>query len=302
MSAFEWPKNFPDTKSMMTLLMETIDKSWKNEISAENIDKWLNNFNGKVLTVEVEQRIALWMLCNFTYYNSKDINYLCRIVYKNLLHDIAKDSDDINENWLSEVLKQVYFAAMGSAADSGGMLLYHFRQEAGLSMDSFFYPSAIPKNENGIVVLIDDVTLSGSTATRFFHRNIESMVYKKAYYLTLFASEKAIERIEELGVTVIYSTLLTDRDRCFTENSIMFSDFPELRDKASELAAYYGKLIEPDNPLGFKNGQFCFGMEYNTPNNTLPIFWSNNNWNPIFERKEKIYDAKQRNDILERFI
>lgn len=302
MSTFEWPKNFPDNKAMMTILRETNGKSWKRNMTAEDINEWLSNFKGEVLDKEVEQRIALWMLCNFTYYNSNEINYLCRIVYKYFLHSIATDSDEIDENWLSDTLKNVYFASMGNAADSGGLLLYHFRQEARLSMDRFFYPATIPDDENGIIVFVDDVTLSGGTATRFFYQNFKDKKYKKAYYLTLFASEEAINKIEQLGIELIYSTVLTDRDRCFTENSIMFADFPELRVQAKQIAEHYGRLIKPDKPLGHKDGQFCFGMEYNTPNNTLPIFWSDNNWNPIFERKEKIHNAKQRNDILDRFI
>ena len=43
-------------------------------------------------------------------------------------------------------------------------------------------------------------------------------------------------------------------------------------------------------PLGFNDGAYLIGFEYNTPDNTLPIFWgTSNNWKPIFTRYEKIY-------------
>ena len=35
-----------------------------------------------------------------------------------------------------------------------------------------------------------------------------------------------------------------------------------------------------------------FGFYYNTPNNSLPIFWSKKEWYPIFERKVKLYNAR----------
>ena len=59
------------------------------------------------------------------------------------------------------------------------------------------------------------------------------------------------------------------------------------------LAEEYGKMIEPKKSLGHGNGQYCFGLYYNIPNNSLPIFWSSNNWTPIFLRKEKYQNAKQ---------
>ena len=63
---------------------------------------------------------------------------------------------------------------------------------------------------------------------------------------------------------------------------------------AKELAEEYGKRIEPKKPLGHNNGEYSFGMFYNIPNNSLPIFWSDKNeWHPIFLRKEKYQNAKQ---------
>jgi len=54
--------------------------------------------------------------------------------------------------------------------------------------------------------------------------------------------------------------------------------------------------------LGHSNGQYAFGFYYNTPNNTLPLFWSDQNgWIPIMKRYDKVY-GKGGSFELGRFI
>jgi hypothetical protein len=42
----------------------------------------------------------------------------------------------------------------------------------------------------------------------------------------------------------------------------------------------YGKKLYKNHMLGYKDSQLLLGLEHNTPNNTLPIFWSEKGWNP----------------------
>lgn len=303
MEEIKWPKDFPEVEVMMEMIKKTINTSWKNNLTNDDVEKWLNNFTGKVYSEDTERRLALWMLVYYTYYNEKEINHLCRILYKNLIHDVAVREKIDTSNNMKNILDRMYFSAMGNAGESGSLLLYLFRQEAGISMDRFFYPTAMKEDKDGIAVFIDDVTLSGTTAARFYRENIAALKYKYIYYITLFASENAITRISKHNVKVLYATLLSDRDRSFSDKSMMFYHFPEIKDFAQKVAEEYGKIIEPEKPLGYKNGQFCFGFSYNTPNNTLPIFWSNKEgWYPLFPRKEKIYNVRRREDNFGKFI
>ena len=46
------------------------------------------------------------------------------------------------------------------------------------------------------------------------------------------------------------------------------------------------------NKLGFRNGQLLLSLHHNTPNNTLPIIWYDEDgieWTPIFKRYNKVY-------------
>ena len=290
----EFPDNFPTKDTMFDILHKIIEKSWKNDISASDINEWLSNFSGKVFDVDSEQRLALWLLCNFTFYSSEDINHLCKVLFRKFIHDlISRDNIEINQ--IEEVLKQVCFSSVGSASESGGLLLYHFRQEANLSLDRFFYPTSIESTTDTTIVLIDDATLSGGTALRSFYKRLEDLPHKHIYYLTIIASEEAIEKLKEKGIIVICCSIVDERNKCFSENSMAFYRYPSLKNFAKQLAEKYGEDIveSPDKPLGYKNGEYCFGFYYNTPNNSLPIFWSHKNWTPIFPRKEKLQNARK---------
>lgn len=302
MEKIEWPEGFPSVDKMVEILKKTIQTSWQCDLSSEEIEHWLANFTGEVFDEVEERNLALWMLCNFTYYNEQEVNHLCRMLYKQFIHDIAKKENIEDVQEIKTLLDSTYFAAIGKAGESGGLLLYFFRQEAKLSIDRFCYPTHVPYGENNIAVFIDDVTLSGGTAARFFYNHLQDAKYKRIYYITLFATETAVEKLEGLGITVICCNLLDERDKCFSEKSIMFYNYPTLREKAELMAKHYGEKLEKGKALGHKDGQLCFGFNYNVPNNSLPIFWSSNNWYPIFMRKEKIQNVKNRNDEFERYI
>lgn len=299
----EFPDDFPTKDTMFDILHKIIEKSWKNDISASDINEWLSNFSGKVFDVDSEQRLALWLLCNYTFYSSEDINHLCKVLFRKFIHDlIIRDNIEINQ--IDEVLKQVCFSSVGSASESGGLLLYHFRQEANLSLDRFFYPTSIESTTDTTIVLIDDATLSGGTALRSFYDIIKPLPNKHIYYLTIIASEEAIEKLKEKGVIVICCSMVDERNKCFSENSMVFYRYPTLKKHAKQLAEEYGKdIIEsPVKPLGYKNGEYCFGFYYNTPNNSLPIFWSHKNWIPIFPRKEKLQNARKLHFTASKYI
>ena len=77
-----------------------------------------------------------------------------------------------------------------------------------------------------------------------------------------------------------------------------------LKDATRKMCEYYGKQIVEKElppsaeymkkyPLGFDDGQQAFGFYYNTPDNSLPVFWCESaNWKSIFKRNHKIYSIE----------
>lgn len=289
-----FPSNFPSETVMLDILRKTFENSWKVDLDVEDVEKWLQNFSGKFFNIESERKLALWMLCNFTYYNETEVNHLCAVLFKNLIHRLMLDNGLSTEKEAELCILSTAFTSVGRASESGGLLLYHFRQESHLDLTRFIFPTDIATTESNIIVCIDDVMMSGGTAQRFFHDRIGSLTGKKVYYITLLTTERAITKLETLGISVIYCAKLDGRNQAFSEESLMFYKYPTLRQSAKLMAEGYGKIIEPKKPLGHNDGQYCFGLFYNIPNNSLPIFWSTNNgWNPILLRKEKYQNAKQ---------
>jgi hypothetical protein len=82
----------------------------------------------------------------------------------------------------------------------------------------------------------------------------------------------------------------------------VFVNHPEHRENCKTLAEAYGTELEPSHPLGYGDGQYAFGFYYNTPDNTLPIFWSETaGWFPVMKRYEKIYGKGGLNELA-RFV
>ena len=107
--------------------------------------------------------------------------------------------------------------------------------------------------------------------------------------LTFFASDKAKSKLAADSIQVINCIDLDDMSKVFSEVSMAFSEYETDKQRCREMCEYYGRMIKPDMPLGYKDCQYLIGLYYSIPNNTLPIFWGNSNWNPLFVRHEKNY-------------
>lgn len=107
--------------------------------------------------------------------------------------------------------------------------------------------------------------------------------------LAFFASDRAKRKLAAENIEVINCIDLDDMSSVFSDRSMVFYEFDSDKEKCREMCEYYGKRIKPDAPLGFDDCQYLIGLYYSIPNNTLPVFWSNTNWYPLFVRHEKNY-------------
>lgn len=303
MNHISFPDDFPTIESMMDTLLKTFQQSWRVNLTCDDVEIWLKNFKGVFYDVESEHRIALWLLCNFTYFNENEVNHLCRILYSNFIHKVMTDRRLTTPEEIEVLLERSLFTAIGKASESGGLILYHFRQEVGLSINRFVFPTGLCDKDCDIIVCIDDVMISGDTAINFFNDNRDVLSGKTIYYLTILTSREAIDRLAEMNIKIIACAVLDERNKVFSDESLVFFKYPSLSIPALEMVTGYGRIINPRNPLGYKDGQYCFGFSYNIPNNSLPIFWSSKNeWKPIMCRKEKYRNARQEERTYGYFI
>ncbi len=290
-------KDHLDIQRLKRIIRNTSIVAWQKEISDEKIDKWLCNFNGNYFEDEEnEKRLALWLLAHFSYYTLNDIRVLCRNLFNQYLHEKLRErgNNELSQT-INSILNDTIFVGLGNDSESGNNILYYFRQENSLPKKSFEI-DLDRTYEN--LVYIDDVTISGEQAIEYINsRNIKA---GNTYAALLIATEDAVKRLTEAPekIRVISTIQLDERDRAFSDLSYVFSEkrIGALKETAEDFCKYYGARAVKDcgymsnYPLGFGNGQYMIGFEYNTPDNTLPIFWADTNgWIPLFKRYPKIY-------------
>jgi hypothetical protein len=305
-------QNFPTEKDLMDIIMHTSSTVWRNEVGESDIEHWLSNFKGEVFEIKYERLIALWLLSHFTFYNQSEVTQLCRVVYNDLIHRIVSKANNAGsqpEELIEGFFRTSNIITSEKTSGSGGFIAYFFRQANELPIETLFnfsIDNVSDRIEN--IIIIDDVTLTAGKdgqIYKFFKKNIEKYSTKKFYLLTLVANTDAIEHLQNvLGVDVITAIRLDSRDRCFSPDADVFSPHPNLLAFGRQFAEHYGKRFRRlrVHPLGYKNGQYTFGFFYNTPDNTLPIFWGQvDGWIPIMKRfHKKYYGRKFLRD--ERFI
>lgn len=298
-----FPDSFPDSGTLTKNIQDTVTYSWVlQNFSEQNILGWLNNFKGEVFSKEDEQRIALWLLSNYTHYNEKEVDHLCRILYKKFIH-IHAVKKNLKEEELRVCMKNFCYIPLGNASESGGFIAYQFRKQAKIGVDRFFFITDDENVSGDTAIFIDDVTLSATQAKDPIVDFATKHHFDSVYLLTLISSTKAEAELAKYGIHTISCIEIDERNKCFADKSILFQKFRDLREPIKEMCEHYGKKLFSKYPLGYKDGQYLFGFFYNTPNNTLPIFWSNKNgWHPIFERKEKISTDARIWRTFEKFI
>lgn len=275
---------------------------------------WLENFK------EEEKISAMFLLSKFMYFDNETIRELMQRVYEDLyrrpiIYDIriskgmTKDPEIIEEEYKMQ-LARTRFLSIGNPSESSAHLLYFFRQENRLERDLFINAHQLYTHtaEGNVliaktvvddidrIVVLDDFCGSGSQATSFDGEFVVNLKNDKPNikidYFSLFAIEKGLKKISGLHYDRAESVFVLDESyKCFSKDSRFFDTKEgDIKKSCHTLCNKYGRKLDPRNPLGYKNGQMLVGFHHNTPNNSLPIFWSEKkSWNPIFKRFVKIY-------------
>ena len=297
-------RNFPTENDMMKVIMHTSSTAWKKEFVRKDLESWLANFKGEVFEVKYERRIALWLLSHFTFYTHDEVTHLCKVIYNDLIHRIVSKGNSAEHNpadLIEDFFRNANIITSEETSGSGGFIAYFFRQVNKLPMTLFNFSIENISDSVENIIIIDDVILTvgeHGQMHRFLKKNIPKYQSKKIYLLTLVSSLASIEYLQNNfnNIEVVTAITLDSRDKCFNKESYIFSVYPELLELARKFAEHYGERFRSlgVEPLGYKDGQYTFGFFYNTPDNTLPIFWGQvTGWGPIIKRYHKNYRARK---------
>ena len=290
-----------DEERLKKIIRNTSIVAWQKEISEDKIDEWLGNFNGSYFeNVENEKKLALWLLAHFSYYTMEDIRILCKKLYEQYIHEklCLYQGTDLSKA-INDIISNTLFVGLGNDSESGNNILYYFRQENLLCKQNFEID--ISKTYENLVY-VDDVTISGEQALEYIKsRKIKA---NNTYAAVMIATQDAIKKLKRSRKKVmpIATMILDQRDQTFSDAAYVFSDkrIKKIRQIAREFCELYGKKAVKGwgymeaYPLGFDGGQYMISFEYNTPDNTLPIFWgTGSGWIPLFKRYPKIYQGEE---------
>jgi FMN phosphatase YigB (HAD superfamily) len=237
-------------------------------VEPKTIDEWVLQFKPE------HRRWALRLASSFSYFSQEDI---------------ARWSKQLYARIESHGIKNPCFVGFGQAGKSGSLVAYHFCKANELSTKAFVSFENIGKRYQGhdAIVLLDDFLGMGDQAVSWWTNNLSDLQdAPPIYYLVLVGFEKGKHLVESItGATVEVAHSLTEMDQAFFPARV-FEDFYESR-SARDVFHSYGEQIEPEWPLGYGGNEALVAFVHNTPNNTLPVFWSKNkNWIPLFQRHE----------------
>lgn len=176
-------------------------------------------------------------------------------------------------------------------------------------------------------IFIDDICGSGIQATsddsnvRRCVTNLRSLLPDaNISYLMLFGLSTGIKKVRDFPekepikmYNMVDSVIELDESyKCFGDNSRYFTNVENFdKDTARRIAYKHGyllaeflakqqgythpilKQIASERALGFGNNQLLIGLHHNTPDNTLPIIWFDEDesiWTPVFKRYHKNYE------------
>jgi hypothetical protein len=286
--------------------------------------KWLAQFKADADVTKDEQIQVLYLLSNFLFFGDSEIRALLKSLFRDAFRPVVAQSvrrahgGTKDQSLLIPLIEQeiahTRFVALGNPSESSSHLLYFFRQENRLPKDIFVekadlfegidvatgQPTALRDSKVRHYVFIDDLCGSGHQAVQYSD-NLAAPIRAlsktaRTYYYALFGLRDGISHIRKYGhFDNVFPVVEIDNSfRAFSDESRFFERCEAHFQKARARAAceLYGSDIWPDYPLGYEDGQLLLGFHHNTPDNTLPIFWADEEsgapWTPIFKRYPKV--------------
>lgn len=274
-----------------------LDNYIGKDIFEKHITEWLEFFKDE------DKHIFLELLAHYRYYTKEQYKNIMKSFYQKILEKLTTDNDK------NSVLFITFSSKKGRA--SGGD---HVRATLEETLIGKFPKDHIisdtDKVEQNIfddieyVVFIDDIVGSGAT----LYNSIKDVCEKfelynklniKIFIAMVYANEKKIQQkktqLQEKGIVVTELFVHESTGKCFG-NERVFNKYME--SKYQNIVKMYEEIIEENklqndtefnSVLGFQNGQLLVSFYYNTPNNTLSVFWRPSKVSePLFIRNKYI--------------
>ena len=299
-------QQYIDEKTHQLRIVSQAQWDYLNYLDFSN---WLDDNFGN----DIEGRYyALKILLHTIYYSKKDLEKLLHYgLYDKIYGEIVKSELIANSNiYLSHSeadakvnsLKQSSFFIplldSDKPSDSGNPLIGDLVHKLDISEEQVDFHWKVKEEvfkKFKILIFVDDCLGSGNQLKRYWNskkiEEIKSWCSKygiKVYYLSLIGYNKNLNLLYESdelnGIKVIICDVLTDKNRVFSDDNIIWEDAEE----KNHVIEYFEKLKKDRGIsfLGYKQLDFAIIIHDRLPNWTLPILWKEMiGWKCLLKRK-----------------
>ena len=273
----------PLSEDQHSRLVEVSSKRYFNRIELYELYLWLDNFEPD------EYDMAITLLEHVDFYREKDFVSL-------LGSAIEKLALDINT-------ARFHFLPLGNPGKSGDIVIYQLQKLfAPYQGKSTFYnySSEIKTDhlqQNDYVILVDDFIGSGNTADEFIQTipNKDALLAYPRLCIICGVIMKSGKGMLERKYTKTFGVKIAAGDekyKAFEKRHTPFGGYVRMK-RMRDFCYKYGIGLYRKAPLGFKNTQSLVIIEHSSPNDSIPLLWSNKEikgkpWTPLAPRNYNI--------------
>ncbi|WP_437919682.1 phosphoribosyltransferase-like protein [Sphingobacterium sp. LRF_L2] len=268
----------------------------KYSVYPTNIAQWLENFEKD----EVEHMIDLLRVFEYIPFNE----FMFRL--DSLLNLIFKKFPNVED--------RILIYPYGKVGKSGTLVTYPLRntrafkkresdakkmstlsKKEDYNIITHDYEKITISEDVKCVIFLDDFVGSGNTFIEEYGKPdvqkwLKEMKISKVFLLASIVMESAVEKIRSRFSNV---EIVAERRKKILPTikaaKFLFSNANNVED----IVRKYGNSIPvkpPPNqytPLGYGESESLVSFFHGTPNNTLPIFWGDSKWKPLFPRRSE---------------
>ena len=228
------------------------------------LESWLQQFS------EEEKPLMLILLKNFYYYTTERLNAKVKELNEKFKKSYSEDYEravfaGIEKDFgvgFSNLICNTYWYKNGLYNSFASNLIELLRCEQ------------VPE----VISIVDDYSGTGGTFIKYICKLINinpEIKHSQIYFLVLHISEDALVNISNFSKDeglLIECVYLHKSDRAFKENYI-FSEIDSKLKEEKYLDICRTHNIDASMALGHREIEALVSFEYNTPNNTLGVFW-----------------------------
>lgn len=270
-----------------------IDLDYWSRINKYTLERWLENFDS-----DEEKFFAIQILFHLQFRNKKAMISMFKQIIQVLLplklEELGIYKIETIQEWentLKTENKKLFLLPFrfstinkeGAIGESGDALFRLMAQENIVNKKFGRFIDSINKDCK-VVVLVDDITGSGSQFLEFFERYKEAFEqFEYIIYAPLVAHVDAIKVLEKHDPRIhIISPEILTKDESFYN---IFDDNNSNQDYIDFTNAIMRKQsLSIRFPFGFSSQAILYGLELSTPNNNHSFIYHDKKWNPLLRR------------------